>query len=55
MALERELHCPECGVTRAFYRTASASLHFGKKTKWACNECDYGVVRIDGVVDTSNP
>lgn len=53
MSLEREAACPSCGVKRTFYRTASTTLHLGEKTKWACTECDYGVVRIDGEVDTA--
>lgn len=54
MALERELWCPACEVERTFYRTASTTLHLGEKTKWACSECNYGIVRIDGTVDTSH-
>lgn len=53
MALEREFSCPECGVTRTFYLTARTTLHLGEKAKWACSECNYGIVRIDDVVDTS--
>lgn len=53
MALEREWRCPACGVERTFYRTASTTLHLGEKTKWACEECNYGIVRIDDAVDTA--
>lgn len=52
MPLEREERCPQCGVERTFYRTASTTLHLGEKTKWRCGECEYGVVRINDVVDT---
>lgn len=54
MGLERELPCPDCGVERTFYRVASTTLHLGEKSKWACSECEHGIVRIDGTVDTSN-
>lgn len=53
MGLEREERCPSCGVERTFYRTASTTLHLGEKTKWACAECNYGIVKIDGTVNTS--
>ena len=47
MSLEREYECPECGHT-GFWKTASMELHLGTKTKWSCNECDYGLTRING-------
>lgn len=53
MALELEHECPNCGETRTFYRSASMYLHLGLKTKWACPECDYGFVMVDGEIDTS--
>ncbi len=52
MAMELEHHCPVCGEEREFYRTASTTLHLGEKTKWACPECSYGFVLVDGI-DTS--
>lgn len=52
MARELERACPVCGEDRTFYRTASTLLHLGEKTKWACPECGYGFVRIDGDIDT---
>lgn len=53
MALERAMDCPACEVERTFYRSASTTLHLGEKTKWTCPECGYGIVRIDGTVDTA--
>lgn len=52
MALELEHFCPACGEDRTFYRSGSTLLHLGLKTKWACPECDFGFVRVDGI-DTS--
>lgn len=49
MSLERDRECPDCGETRAFYRTASTLVHLGEKVKWRCPECGYGFVRIDGI------
>lgn len=49
MALELEHDCPRCGEPRSFYRRASTMLHLGRKTKWACPECDYTFVRVDGI------
>jgi transposase-like protein len=53
MAMELEEHCPDCGEQRTFSRAASTNVHLGRKVKWYCPECDYGFVRIDGVVDTA--
>ena len=53
MSLELEHYCPECAEDREFYKAASMSVHLGRKEKWRCPECDYGFVRIDGTVDTS--
>lgn len=52
MGLERDRWCPSCEAERTFYRTAATRLHLGEKTKWACEECGFAVVRIDGQVDT---
>ena len=52
MSLELERFCPDCDADRTFYRSASTTLHLGTKTKWACPECAYGFVRIDGDIDT---
>lgn len=52
MARELVRDCPECGGERTFYRSAAMYLHLGLKTKWACPECDYGFVLVDGDVDT---
>jgi len=49
----QEVHCPECGTDRSFYRAASTEVHLGTKVKWHCSECDYGFVRIDEAIDTS--
>ncbi|WP_198664649.1 hypothetical protein [Halorubrum sp. 48-1-W] len=49
MALEKDVNCPECGETNAFYRTAATTLHLGEKTKWRCPECGFGYVEIDGI------
>ena len=46
--------CPSCGTEREFYQAASMNVHIGTKVKWHCPECDYGFVRIDGTVDTSD-
>ena len=53
MSLEMEHHCPVCGGERTFWLTASTELHLGKKTKWRCPDCDYGLVLIDEAVDSS--
>ena len=53
MTLELRRACPSCDGEETFYRTASTTLHLGTKTKWACAECGYSFVRIDGTVDTS--
>lgn len=45
--------CPECGVERTFYLTASMELHLGRKTKWRCPECGFGFVKIDGDIDSA--
>lgn len=46
MSLEITHYCPNCDEERMFYRTASTLVHLGEKTKWSCNECDYGFVKI---------
>lgn len=53
MANELEQYCPVCETERTFWLTASMELHLGLKTKWSCPECAYGVVRIDGDIDSS--
>lgn len=53
MALELDQYCPDCGEEKTFYRAASTHLHLGEKTKWHCPDCEYGFVRIDGDIDTS--
>lgn len=53
MSQELEHDCPACGETRTFYRAASTSLHLGEKVKWHCPDCDYGFIRIDGDIDSS--
>lgn len=52
MVTEQEHFCPRCGEERSFRKVARTTLHLGKKTKWACPECTYGFVQVDGV-DTS--
>jgi len=47
-----ESECSDCGATE-FYLAANTKIHLGEKVKYRCAECDYGFVRIDGVVDTS--
>lgn len=54
MSLEMQHDCPRCGGERTFYRSASTNLHIGLKTKWYCSECDYGLVRIDGDIDSAS-
>ena len=51
MSLETEFYCPRCGEDRDFWRVAAMTLHLGEKTKWRCNECDYGLTRINGSRD----
>ena len=53
MVLKREFRCPRCEQTRSFWKTARTTVHLGVKTKWRCSECEYGLVRIDGEVDSS--
>jgi predicted RNA-binding Zn-ribbon protein involved in translation (DUF1610 family) len=53
MASELEHHCPGCGETRTFYRTAATNLHLGLKTKWNCPDCGFGFVMIDGDIDST--
>jgi transposase-like protein len=53
MATELTRKCPRCETEQTFYRTASTELHLGEKSKWACAECGFGFVRIDGAVDTA--
>lgn len=52
MGLERDQQCPSCEEERTFYRAASTTLHLGEKTKWICIDCGFGIVRIDGDIDT---
>lgn len=52
MSLERSHDCPACGPDTTFYRSASTTLHLGEKIKWACTECEYGFVTVNGI-DTS--
>jgi transposase-like protein len=54
MALELDHYCPVCGEDHTFWRAASMTLHLGEKTKWRCPECNYGFVRIDGDIDSSD-
>ncbi len=49
MVLEKDVDCPACGETNAFYRTAATTLHLGEKTKWRCPECGFGYVEINGI------
>lgn len=51
--MKRERSCPACETEREFYRAASTRLHLGTKVKWRCPECHFGVVTIDGEVDTA--
>lgn len=53
MASELDRECPRCDTTRAFHRAASTNLHLGLKTKWKCPECEFGLVRIDGDIDSA--
>lgn len=53
MSTESQVYCPDCDAERQFWRVASTLVHLGEKVKWHCSECGYGVVRIDGAVDTS--
>jgi len=54
MALELDHYCPVCEEDRTFWRAASTTLHLGEKTKWRCPECNYGFVRIDDDIDSSD-
>ena len=53
--MEIEHDCPHCD-SETFYRAGSTRVHLGEKVKWRCNnwDCDYGFVRIDGAVDSSD-
>ncbi|WP_435062882.1 hypothetical protein [Halobaculum sp. EA56] len=53
MSLEKEFYCPRCGEDRDFWRVAAMTLHLGEKTKWRCNDCDYGLTRINGDRDAA--
>ncbi|MFC7097928.1 transposase [Halobaculum marinum] len=53
MSLEQEFYCPACGEDRDFWRVAAMTLHLGEKTKWRCNDCDYGLTRINGDISTA--
>jgi len=53
MTEKLEHECPECGAEREFYQAASTELHLGEKTKWYCPECDFGLVRINGDIDST--
>lgn len=53
MSTELVQECPRCGGERAFYRTASTTLHLGVKTKWRCPDCEFGLVRVDGEIDSA--
>lgn len=46
MGLERDRRCPSCEAEQTFYRAASTRIHLGEKTKWACAECGYQIVKI---------
>ncbi|MES3517211.1 MAG: hypothetical protein PPP58_06055 [Natronomonas sp.] len=48
MGLSRDDDCPQCGE-QEFYRSASTKLHLGRKIKWACPDCEYGFIQIDGI------
>lgn len=50
MAMEQTHFCPSCGEEQTFYRSGSTLLHLGEKVKWACPECDYGFVEVNGIV-----
>jgi transposase-like protein len=50
--IERERYCPSCGEERTFSLAASMRINLGLKSKWHCQDCDYGFVQIDGAVDT---
>ncbi|WP_458187556.1 DUF7838 family putative zinc beta-ribbon protein [Haladaptatus sp. NG-WS-4] len=53
MSLEIQHDCPQCESEETFWRCASTTLHLGEKTKWRCSECDFGLVRIDGDIDSA--
>ena len=53
MSKELTEYCPRCEAEQSFYQAASTRVHLGRKVKWHCSECDFGFVRIDGAVDTS--
>ena len=54
MSQEIERTCPHCGTDRTFYLAASTNLHLGLKTKWACPECSFGFIRIDGDISSAS-
>ncbi|GAB3690929.1 hypothetical protein GCM10028857_27780 [Salinarchaeum chitinilyticum] len=53
MSDELEHTCPDCSEEQTFWLTARTELHLGRKRKFRCEECNYGIVKIDHTVDTS--
>ncbi|MFW6003588.1 MAG: hypothetical protein ACOCPT_04120 [Halanaeroarchaeum sp.] len=53
MASEMEHYCPDCEADRTFKKSASTMVHLGQKTKWYCTECDYQLIKIDGIDSTA--
>jgi transposase-like protein len=49
MPLETERECPRCGTEQTFWRVAATTLHLGQKTKWRCEDCGFGFVRVNGI------
>jgi len=49
MSMETERTCPSCGERRTFWRVAATTVHLGRKTKWQCEDCEFGFVRIDDI------
>jgi len=49
MSLETTRECPKCGGSRTFWRVAATTLHLGEKTKWSCEDCDFGFAEVDGI------
>jgi len=55
MSMEIERECPDCGSPQTFWRTASTTLHLGEKTKWTCEACGFGFIRVDGITTADKP
>jgi len=54
MPAQRPFYCTACAVETDHRLVASTRLHIGRKQKWACLECAYQTVRIEGEGSTTD-